>query len=70
MEEFQKAAQVVNSRLLTAGSWAEGNPLCPEELMMGKARTGMPVSQFETGQQLVKRFRAVQEARRNFGIGG
>jgi hypothetical protein len=34
MEEFQKAAQVVNSPLLTAGSWAEGNPLCPEELMM------------------------------------
>jgi hypothetical protein len=31
--------------------------------MMGRARTGMTVAQFETGQQLVKRFRAVQEAK-------
>ncbi len=34
---LQEAAQVVNNRLLVRGPWAEGNLLCPEDLMMGKA---------------------------------
>jgi hypothetical protein len=63
---FQEAAHIVNSRQLATGSWAEGNPLCPEDLMVGKARAGMPTAQFETGQQLVKRFKAVQEAKVEF----
>jgi hypothetical protein len=63
---LQEATQVVNSRPLTAGPWAEGDPLCPEDLMMGKARTGMPAAQFETRRQLVKRFKAVQEAKEEF----
>jgi hypothetical protein len=68
----QEAAQVVNSRKLTAGPWADGDPLCPEDLMIGQARMGMPTAKFETGQQLVKRFKAVQEAkkRRILGQGG
>ncbi len=49
-----------------ARPWAEGDPLCPEDLMLDRARAGMPVAQFETGQQLVKRFRAVQEAKEEF----
>jgi hypothetical protein len=62
----QEATQVVNSRPLTAGPWAEGNPLSPEDLMMGKVRAGMPIAQFETGQQLVKRFKVVQKAKEEF----
>jgi hypothetical protein len=34
--------------------------------MMGKTRAGMPTVQFETGRQLVKRFKAVQEAKEEF----
>jgi hypothetical protein len=34
--------------------------------MIGKARAGMPIIQFETGRQLVKRFKAVQEAKEEF----
>jgi hypothetical protein len=61
-----EAAQVVNSRPLTTGSWAEGDPLSPEDLMVGKARAGMQTVRFETGHQLVKRFKAVQEAKEEF----
>jgi hypothetical protein len=67
---LQEAAQVVNSHPLTAGPWAEGDPLCPKDLMLGRARTGMPVAQFEMGLLLVKRFRVIQEAKKNFGTGG
>jgi hypothetical protein len=63
---LHEAAQVVHSRPLTAGPWAERDPLCPEDLMLGRARTGMPIDQFETGQQLVKKFRAVQETKEEF----
>ncbi len=63
---LQEAAQVVNSRPLTARPWAERDLLCPEDLMRDRARAGMPVAQFEMGQQLVKRFRAVQEAKEVF----
>ncbi len=43
---LQEAAQIVNSRPLTVDPWAVGDPLCPEDLMMEKARTGMPVALF------------------------
>jgi hypothetical protein len=33
---LQEAGKVVNSRPLTAGPWAEGDPLCPEDLMLGR----------------------------------
>jgi hypothetical protein len=48
---------------LATGSWVEGNPLCPEDLMMGKTRGGIPTIQFQLGRLLVKRFKAVQEAK-------
>jgi hypothetical protein len=63
---LQEAVQVVNSRPLATGSWAEGAPLCPKDLMMERTRVGMPTIQFKTGQQLVKRFKAVQEAKEEF----
>ncbi len=63
---LQEAAQIVNSRPLAVGSWVEGDPLCPEDLMLSTARARMPTVQFETGQQLVKRFKAVQQAKKEF----
>ncbi len=59
-------SRLINSRLLAVGSWAEGDPQCPGDLMMGRAKAGMPAAQFETGQQLVKRFKAVQQAKEEF----
>jgi hypothetical protein len=63
---LREAAQVVNSRPLMAGPWAKKDPLCPTDLMLGRNRTGMSVAKFEKGQQLVKRFRIVQEAKEEF----
>ncbi len=63
---LQEAMQVVNSRPLTAGLWAERDPLCPEDLMLSRTRAVMPTARFKTGQQLVKRFRVVQEAKEEF----
>ncbi len=37
--------------------------MCPEDLMLGRARAGMKVVQSETGKQLIKRFRVVQETK-------
>jgi hypothetical protein len=51
---------------LTRGPWAESKPLNPEDLKLGKARAGAPVVHFETDQQLVKRFKAVQQAKEEF----
>jgi hypothetical protein len=52
-------AQIINSRALTRGSWADSKPLSPEDLMLGKAKVGAPAVLFKTGQQLVKRFKTV-----------
>jgi hypothetical protein len=46
--------------------WAEGRPLCQEDLMLGRARSGLPVVLFETGQLLTKRFEMVQQAKEEF----
>jgi hypothetical protein len=48
---LQEAAKVVNSRPLACNPWAEDRPLCPEDLMLGRAQPGLPVVPFETGQQ-------------------
>jgi hypothetical protein len=42
---LQETAQIVNSRPLAVGSWAKGDPRCPEDLMMGRARAAMPAAQ-------------------------
>jgi hypothetical protein len=60
---LQEAARVVNS---TCNPWAKSRPLCPEDLMLGRARPGQPVVPPETGQQLTKRFRVVQQAKEEF----
>jgi hypothetical protein len=53
---LQEAAQIINSRPLTGGPWAESNPLSPKDLILGRARTGILAVHFETGRQLMKRF--------------
>ncbi len=57
---------MINSRPLACNQWAESRPLCPEDLMLGWARSGQPVVNLETGQQLTRRFRIVQQAKEEF----
>jgi hypothetical protein len=40
-------ARVVNSRPLAYNPWAESKPLCPEDVVLGRARPGLPVVPFE-----------------------
>ncbi len=56
---LQEAAQIVSSRPLAVGS-------APKDLLVGRARAGMPTVHLETGQQLVKRFKAVQQPKEEF----
>ncbi len=63
---LQEGAQIINSRPLMGGPWAEGDPLSPEDLMLGRAKVGIPAVHLETGQQLVKRFRVIQQAKEEF----
>jgi hypothetical protein len=51
---------------LTAGPWAEKEPLCSEDLMLGRTKVGILTARFETGQQLIKRFKVVQEDKEEF----
>jgi hypothetical protein len=57
---LQEAAQIVNSCYIVAGPWAEKEPLCPENLMLGRAVTGIPSVSLETDPQVIKRFCVVQ----------
>jgi hypothetical protein len=63
---LQEAARVINSRPLACNPWAEGRPLCPEDLMLGRARSGQPIVDLEAGQQLTRRFRVVQQGKEEF----
>ncbi len=63
---LQQAVRIVNSRPLAIGLWSEGDPLSPEDLMMGRAGKGMPVVHFEMGHQLIKRLKVVQRAKEEF----
>jgi hypothetical protein len=66
LQYCKEAAQIINSRPLTGGPWAKSDPLSPEDLMLGRAKVGIPMVHFKTGQQLVKRFRIVQHAKEEF----
>jgi hypothetical protein len=63
---LQEAAQVINSRPLSRNPWPEGEPLCPQDLMLGRAPPGQPEVKFETGRQLTRRFENVQGAKEEF----
>ncbi len=63
---LQEAAQVINSRPLGHNPRPEGQPLCPQDLMLGRARPGQPEVKFETGQQLTRRLENVQRMKEEF----
>jgi hypothetical protein len=59
-------AQIVKSHPLATGLWAEKEPLCHEDLMLGRSGTSVPSVSIETGSQLIERFHVVQEAKEEF----
>lgn len=63
---LQEAAQVVSSRPITGGLWAEGEPHSPEHFMHERATTRIPSAKFETGLQLIRWFKMIQEAKEEF----
>jgi hypothetical protein len=55
-----EAAQIDNSRPIVSSLWAEGEPHSHKDVAV------VPPVKFETGLQLVKRFRMIQEAKEEF----
>ncbi len=51
---------------MVASPLVEKEPLCQEDLVLGRASVGIPSASFETGLQLAKRFLLVQEAKEEF----
>jgi hypothetical protein len=44
---LQETAQIVNRRLLYLGQWAEGDPICLADLLLGKAKFQAQLIQFK-----------------------
>jgi hypothetical protein len=63
---LQEAAQVINSQPLGRNPRPEGEPLCPQDLMLGRAHPGQPEVKLETGQQLTRMFENVQQVKEEF----
>jgi hypothetical protein len=63
---LREAVQSINSRPLGCNPRPEGEPLCVQDLMLGRAQPGQVEVKFETGKQLTRRFENVQQARKEF----
>jgi hypothetical protein len=61
-----EAVQKINSRPLTWNPRPEGEPLCVQDLMLGKAKPGQVEVRFESGKKLAKRFKNVQRTQQEF----
>jgi hypothetical protein len=61
-----EAVQKIKSRALTWNPRAEGEPLCAQDLMLGRARPGQAEVKFESGSKLTKRFENVQRTQQEF----
>jgi hypothetical protein len=61
-----EAVHSINSRPLTRNPRPEGEPLCVEDLMLGRANPGQAEVKFESGKKLVKRFENVQRTQQEF----
>jgi hypothetical protein len=61
-----EAVQKINSRALTCNPRPEGEPLCVQDLMLGRARRGQAEVKFESGSKLTKRFENVQRTQQEF----
>jgi hypothetical protein len=56
----------VNSQPLTWNPRPEGEPLCVQDLMLGRAKPGQAEVKFESGKKLTKRFENVQRTQQEF----
>jgi hypothetical protein len=61
-----EAVQKINSRPITRNPRPEGEPLCIQDLMLGRAQPGQVEVKFETGKQLTRRFKNVQWTQQEF----
>jgi hypothetical protein len=61
-----EAVQKINSRPLTWNPRPEGEPLCVQDLMLGRAKSGQVEVKFESGKKLTKRFENVQKTQQEF----
>jgi hypothetical protein len=61
-----EAVQKINSRPLTWNPRPEGEPLCVQDLMLGRAKPGQAEVKFESGKKLTKRFENVQQTQQEF----
>jgi hypothetical protein len=57
-----EAVQKINSRPLTWNPRPEGESLCVQDLMLGRAKPGQAKVKFESGKKLTKRFSRKVEA--------
>ncbi len=63
---LKEVIQSINSRPLGRNPRPEGEPLCVQDLMLGRAQPGQVEVKFETGKQLTRRFKNVQQAKTEF----
>ncbi len=63
---LREAVQKFNSRPLTWNPRPEGEPLCVQDLMLGRAKPGQVEVKFESGKKLTKRFENVQRTQQEF----
>jgi hypothetical protein len=61
-----EAVHKINSRPITWNPRPEGEPLCVQDLMMGRAKPGQVEVKLEPGKKLTKRFEEVQRAQQEF----
>jgi hypothetical protein len=61
-----EAVQKINSRPITWNPRPEGEPLCVQDLMLGRAKPGQAEVKFESGKKLTRRFENVQRAQQEF----
>jgi hypothetical protein len=61
-----EAVQKINSRPITWNPRAEGEPLCVQDLMLGRAKPGQVEVEFESGKKLTRRLENVQRAQQEF----
>jgi hypothetical protein len=61
-----EAVHKINSRPLTWNPRPEGEPLCVQDLMLGRAKPGQVEVKLESGKKLIKRFENVQQVQQEF----
>jgi hypothetical protein len=61
-----EAVHKINSRPITWNPRPEGEPLCVQDLMLGRAKPGQVEVKLESGKKLTKRFEDVQRAQQEF----